>query len=320
MANPASVDRLPLPDSAVRAKFTDTMDIDQEGHRLYYGDNWSGGVDVFDISTKQPKYLQTIRLRGMLYGVSVGKNVNKVFVGLTSSLVAVIDIDANSPTYHTVITRIDTGGRGAADLMDYDPIDKKLFVGNHDDGFVASIDAVNNKLLKRIEGLGAEIEQPRFNPRDGMVYVAGRVDNELYQIDPKTDTLVARIPIGDPCHPNGLAINPETNQMLIACSSKQKHGVLFDLNKQAVASVVNECGGGDGAVYVSKVNRFFYAAEDANGPVMGIFDGSSGSLLTTVRTEKGAGWVAYDETNDVIYAPAVENGKPSLLSIPLPAA
>jgi hypothetical protein len=46
-------------------------------------------------------------------------------------------------------------GRGAADLMDYYAVDKKLFVGNHDDGFVASIDAVNNKLLKRIEGLGA---------------------------------------------------------------------------------------------------------------------------------------------------------------------
>src|SRR5579859_6904396 len=128
-----------LPDSALRNKFTDTMDIDQAAHRLYYGDNWSGGLDVFDISTKEPKYLQTIRMRGMLYGVSVGKNVNKVFVGLTLSLVAVVDIDPASSTYHTVIARVDTGGRGAADLMDYDPDHKKLFVGNHDDGFVAIV-------------------------------------------------------------------------------------------------------------------------------------------------------------------------------------
>src|SRR5579884_2559368 len=170
-----------LPDSAVRAKFTDTMDIDQQAHRLYYGDNWSGGLDVFDISSPEPKYLQTIRMRGMLYGVSVAKNVNKVFVGLTLSLVAVVDIDPASSTFHSVIARIDTGGRGAADLMDYDPVDRKLFVGNHDDGFVASIDAVSNRLLKRIDGLGGEIEQPRYNPRDGMVYVAGRVDNVLYQ-------------------------------------------------------------------------------------------------------------------------------------------
>ncbi len=90
------------------------MDIDQRAHRLYHGDNWSGGLDVFDISTREPKYLQTIRMRGMLYGVSVARNVNKVFVGLSMSLVAVVDIDPASPTFHTVIAQVDTGGRGAS--------------------------------------------------------------------------------------------------------------------------------------------------------------------------------------------------------------
>lgn len=40
-----------LPDSAVRNKFTDTIDIEQLAYRLQHGDHWSGGLDVLDQST-----------------------------------------------------------------------------------------------------------------------------------------------------------------------------------------------------------------------------------------------------------------------------
>lgn len=45
---------------------------------------------------------------------------------------------------------------------------------------MAVVDAVNNVLLKKIEGLGGGLEQPRFNPSDGMVYLAGNTDDVLY--------------------------------------------------------------------------------------------------------------------------------------------
>ena len=61
------------------SKFTDTIDIDQEGHRLYAGDNWSGGVDIFDISTPEAKFLKTVKIRDSFYGVAVAKDVNKLF-------------------------------------------------------------------------------------------------------------------------------------------------------------------------------------------------------------------------------------------------
>ena len=86
-----------LPDAAHGAKFTDTLEIDQEAHRLYAGDNWSGGVDIFDISTPEARYLKTVRMRGSLFGICIAKNVNKVFVGLSGSGLAVIDIDPLRP-------------------------------------------------------------------------------------------------------------------------------------------------------------------------------------------------------------------------------
>ena len=309
-----------LPDDAVGMKFTDTLDIDQEAHRLYMGDNWSGGLDVFDISTSEPKLLQTIRMRGLLYGVAVAKNVNKVFVGLNAGNVAVVDIDPRSPAANTVIARLDVGGHGHADLLDYDPVHKKVYVANRNDGFMTSIDAVAPTIVKRIEGLGGGLEQPRFNPADGMVYLAGNTDNVLYQIDPVTDVLVHTFDIGDPCHPNGLAIDPETGEALLACSNRERpRTVIWDLKRQQLASVTEDCGCGDGAIFSAAAGRFFFAASGfKDGPVMGIFGGQPARLLANVPTRRGASWVAYDETNRIVYAPMVENGKPALLGFPLP--
>src|SRR5438876_840004 len=147
--------RYDVPDSAHAQKFTDTMDIDQAAHRLYMGDNWSGGVDVFDISTTEPQYLTTIRIRGNLFGVAVAADERKVFVGLAASAVAVIDIDAASATNGTVIARIETNGNGACDLLDYDPVHRKLYVANRhtvdgvDDGFLSAIDVASLKVVGR---------------------------------------------------------------------------------------------------------------------------------------------------------------------------
>ncbi|HEY5475508.1 MAG TPA: hypothetical protein VIK11_02230 [Tepidiformaceae bacterium] len=316
----ATISGFVMPDASVGTKFTDTLDIDQEAHRLYMGDTWSGGVDVFDITTSEPKLLQTIRMRGNLFGVAVAKNVNRVFAGLANSAVAVIDIDPASPQFNKVIARVDTGGRGAADLIDYDPVHRKLYSANRNDGFMVAIDAVKNEVVGRIAGLGGGLEQPRYNPADGMVYLAGNTDNVLYQVDAVKDVLVNTFTIDDPCHPNGLAINPATNHALLAASNREHpRTVIWDLNTQKIASVIEESGCGDGAIYSAKVDRFFFAASGfTGGPVMGIFGGNPVKFLTNVPTERGASWVAFDETNNIVYAPAIRAGKPALISFPLP--
>jgi DNA-binding beta-propeller fold protein YncE len=307
---------------AAAIKFVDTIEIDQEGHRLYAGDNWSGGVDVFDISSPEAKFLKTVRIRGTFYGVCVVKDLAKVFVGLSGSRVAVIDIDPNSATADTVVATMSTGGTGNADLIDYDPIHKKIYIANRNEGFLASIDAVKNVLLKKIDGLGGGLEQPRFNPADGMLYLAGNTDDVLYQIDPATDTLVNTFLLDEDCHPNGLAINPASGQALLACANRQRpHTVFFDLKEQKIASVVEETGSGDGATYDPTIDRFFFAASGwKDGPVVGIFGGNPARFIANVPTGRMASWVAYDRTNRLVYTPTIRDGMPALLSFPLPEA
>ena len=308
--------RYAVPDTAHTQKFTDTIEIDQEALRLYAVDNWSGGVDVFDISTTEPRYLSTIRARGNLFGLALAPDLRKLFVGLAGSVLAVIDVDPASPTVDTIVARIDTGGRGAVDLLDYAPVHQKIYAANRNDGFMTSVDAVNNAIVKRIDGLGGGLEQPRFNPHDGMVYLAGNTDDVLYQVDPVTDTLVHTYQVDRDCHPNGLAINPETNQALLACARPRT--VIWDFGTQSVATVIEESGGGDGAIYEATVDRFFFAASGApGGPAMGIFGGNPVRLLGNVPTARGASWVAYDRRHGLVYAPTFEGGKPGLISFPL---
>jgi len=313
-----ALDFTPLPDAAA-IKFVDTIDIDQEAHRLYAGNNWSGGVDVFDVSTPKAHYLKTIRIRGTFYGSAVAKDLNKLFVGVSGSQLAVIDIDPSSPTLETVLAMVHTGGVGAVDLIEYVPALKKVYAANRADGFLAVVDAVNNVLLARVEGLSGGIEQPRFYPANGMIYLTGNTGDLLYQIDTATDTLVNTIHIDEDCHPNGLAINPETGMALLACNNRQRpHTLIWDLEAGKIASVIEDCGSGDGAIYDPTIDRFFFAASNnGTGPVIGIYGGNPVRLLSAVPTARMASWVAYDRTHGLVYAPAIVEGKPALVSFSL---
>src|SRR5258708_25580116 len=322
MATVVPLRHVSIPADMVGMKFCDTIDIDQEAHRLYAGDNWAGGVDVFDISTPEAKYLKTIKTRGGFFGIAVAKDLNKVFIGLGAGTLGVIDIDPRSATVDTFVARVDIGAKGSADLIEYVPAVRKVYAGMHADHFVGVVDAVTHAVVKRIEGLGGDIEQPRYNAGDGMVYVASRAGNCLHQIDPRSDTLVRTIDIGHPCNPNGIAIDPTSGQALLVCNNAEKpHTVIWDLNAQKLSSVIPESGRGAGATYDPTTDRFLAAHSGfTGGPVMGIFGGTPARFLTNVPTQRGASWVAYDRTNRLVYAPAIQDGRPALISFPLPDA
>ncbi len=305
----------PLPERA-QAKFCDTLAIDNERHMLYLGDNWSGGVDVFDIASTQPAFLKTVKLRGRIYGVVVAGNANKVFAGMSGSTLAVIDILDD----HSVATLVHTGGSGHVDLLDYDPVHRRVYAANRLDSLLTWIDADTHEVIGRVDGLGSGLEQPRFNPADGLVYLTDNRDNVIFQIDPEAARLVQTFAIDDDCFPNGMAINPSTNQaVLISSNAKHPHAVVWDLQRQSIASITDESGGGDGVVYVPSIDRFLIAADEFGaGPVVGIFGGDPVQFLGNAQSTHGASWVDFDVTRGLVYTPTVTEGRPGLVSFPIP--
>jgi len=300
---------------------SDIWDIDQAAHMLYVADRAAGGVSIWDISTPQAKYVKVVETGSPPNGVAVAKNVGKVYAGLNDSNVAVIDIDPASPKYRTLLTKINTGGKTQANELDYESNTKKVFIENKDDGFLTIIDATKDTITKKIDGLTQPgLEQPRYNPNDKMMYMTSGPSNLLYQFDPSKDELVKKIDVVEPCSPQGLAINATTNQALLGCGNqKQQFTAIWDFKTSKVAAKYDQVGAGDQAIYSPKADRYFFAASNYyRGPSMGIFDGATGKFITNVPTVPGAHGVAFDETNNLIYAGDGRPGPAAIFSFPLP--
>src|SRR2546427_6849502 len=315
-----TVTRVAIPPIAGKTASIDIIDIDQETHLLYVTDRTDNGIDLFDISTSSAKYVTTIDTGSGPNGVVVAKNVNKVFAGLNDSNIAIIDIAPGSSTLNTVVAKVSTGGKKRADELDYDPKDKKIYVANIDDGIVTVIDATTNKIIKKFENVGDGLEQPRYDSADGMMYMTSSDQNAIFQFDPTKDVMVKKFDVGAKCNPNGIAINPTTNQAMLGCSSRSANSlVLWDIAGGKVLSTFEQAGAGDAAIYSAAVERFVVAASDFNrGGVAAFFTRSPGQVLTNVETAVGSHGIALDETNKIIYTQDQLPNEGALFSFPLP--
>lgn len=312
---------LPLPDVAIppiqgKTGSFDIMEIDQAAHLMYVGDRVSNGVDIFDVSTPAARYLQTVSAGSGVNGVLIAKGVNKLFATTNDSRILIIDLSRR-----TVIADLNTGGKGRTDEMGYDPNVKKVYAVNDKDRFVTVVDAVRNTIIKKIDNLPDGMELPIYNPVDGMMYLSVSDDNLVLQFDTVKDVLVQKWPVGVPCEPHGMAINPKTNQALLGCgNAKPPMTVLWDVKAGKVTTTFNQLGGGDMAIYSAKANLFFFAAHKfPPGAVIGIFTGSPVRWVGNIPTARGSHSVAYDETNHVIYTGNQQERMGGLMSFWLPA-
>src|SRR5256886_285504 len=209
-------------------------------------------------------------------GVVVAKNVNKLFAGLNDSNVAIIDL-----TSLTLIAKVNTGGKGRADELDYDPKDNKIYVANSGDGFVTVIDATTNAIVHKFDNLGAALEQPQYDSADGLMYMTSSDQNAVFVFDPAKDVLVRKDVLAILCSPQGIAINPKTNQALLGCnvgragSTGTSLTVAWDLAKRIFVGVFGQVGSGDSVTYSAKTDRFYFGAHNfPHGSSIGIFSGS----------------------------------------------
>lgn len=84
---------------------------------------------------------------------------------------AIVDANPDSATYGTTLNTVKLGP-GGTDELDYDPVDKKVYVTDVGDKLVASVNAINNQLITTFNFDEPQIEQPRYNPADGFIYGA----------------------------------------------------------------------------------------------------------------------------------------------------
>jgi hypothetical protein len=180
---------------------------------------------------------------------------------------------------------------------------------------------VSNTLVTQFLGLGDGLEQPRFNPVDGLIYMTGSDENVLYQFDPATDTLLGKLDVVDNCHPHGIGINPSTNQALLGCSTTVgQHVARWDFGQSRVVALSDQAGGTDAIIYNAAADRSFTGSgRYFRGSGIGVFAGD-GSFVTMVgTTDLNAHQIAYDQTNHMLYTTmAASPGSIQLAGFPLP--
>ncbi len=297
--------RVEIPPIDHRTAVMDTMVVDPATSVLYVADATDPaheGVDVVDIHELPGRYLKIISTGDTLpNGLVIAPDVHRLYTGNEDGTVSVIDVDPGSPRYQTVVDTLNVHGKLAADLVDYDPVEHRVFVNSPDDGFMTAIDSRTDAIVGRVDNLSLA-DQPMYNPADGMLYIGAVDDNQLVKIDPRTLKVVQRYTFDVPCQPHGLAVNPRTNQGLIGCADKDEPVTIsWDFTREAPIRYFDLAGGGDLLIYDRASNHFVFAASNYAPAEMAVFSGSPITYLTSVPTSHKSHDVAYDDVHHVIY-------------------
>src|SRR4029077_6739525 len=173
----------PIPPIAGKLASFDVVEINQATHRLYVADRTDQGIDVFDTSSSRARFLTTIPLSSSPNGLAVAPCLARLFVGTGGGSVFVIDINNDS---NAIVAEVATG-KGEVDLLDYGAARQRLYAANGADGSITSIDTTTNTIAANFKvdtTTAVTLEQPRFDPGDGMVYVTSPSAGKLYEIDP----------------------------------------------------------------------------------------------------------------------------------------
>jgi DNA-binding beta-propeller fold protein YncE len=313
------ISTVPITNTAIPAAIgktasIDVIDLDQAAHLLYVADRTDQGVDVFDVSSPRSKYLRTIAMPASPNGLAIAPDLGRLFVGLSNGSVLIVNISTGSTAYGSVISEVKTGGR-SVDLLDYGAARQRVYAANSTEGKLVSIDATTGAIMSTFTLGAVQLEQPRFDPADGMVYVTSPDADTLYRIDPSTGLLKDKF-ILNGCKPVGLAINPATNKALMAC---HKNTLAFDLGAGKIIGTF-ALGNSDIVTYDATVDRFFVASlPHAQTPgSVGIFGGNPISYITSAVTNISGNSAVYDETNKVVYTPDVQARKASLAGFAMP--
>jgi DNA-binding beta-propeller fold protein YncE len=295
---------IPIPGLSAKPASFDDVEIDQATQRLYVADRTDTSVDVFDISGPVARFRKTITLPAAPNGLAIAPDLGRVYVGTATGAIEVVDTVTGK-----VVAEIKTGAQ-EVDLIDYGAAPRLLFAATGAEGTLLTIDALTSKVLSTAR-VGKPVEQPRYDPADGMVYVSVPELDALVQVDPTDGTVKKTLALGG-CIPRGLAIKPLSQTAVLAC---RKSVMAYDL-KTGQSQTFDRVADGDVVQYYPSVDRFFVTSpHDAVPTVVGMFGGDPVSYLTSVNITGGGNAAAYDATNDLVYTTDPRQGHAGVMSL-----
>ena len=290
---------VPLTGGATRF---DYQSLDSSSGRLYIAHLGSDLMTVFDVN-KQAVVGDVKDLRHV-HGVLAVPALHRIFASATgTNELAVIDEQSL-----TVIARVPAGDY--PDGIAYASKENKIYVSDLHGKTDTVIDAKTNQRVTAI-ALGGGAGNSQYDSGTDRIFVTVDGREELAEIDPNTDQVVARYPLTGCKGSHGLLIDSERRLAFAACEDNSRL-VVFDLETKKATATLSVGADPDVLAFDPGLHRLYVSAESG---VISIFDEADRGLRKVGEGlfAPNAHSVAVDPSTHHVYFPLQSiNGKPVL--------
>ncbi len=300
-----------------------TAFMDEATGLYYLTDRTNKSVTIIDTKTdtfvsRIPGFVGVTKTGGDTFGpnsVVTVNNSSEAWITDGDSTVKVVDLKTNKIT-----DTISTGGKKRANELAYDPKDQVIIVANPNDEppFLTLISAKpDHKILTKIPMPEAtdHLERAIYYAPSGTFYVDVPVLNHepakggLAEIDPVTGKIV-KMHVIENCNPHSHVVI-SGSQMFIGCAAGAKgtnlataQMAVFDVQTDKVVAYIPGIGGAGTAAVNTNVGQYYAAANNnPDGPVLGVIDGKTNTLLQKLPTWTGSHSVQVSLKNNHLYLP-----------------
>lgn len=199
-------DPIPLPGTTGGYDF---IQFDSAGNRLLLGHEGNKSFDVYDLGSKKLTVVPTSTsqdaatdVKNHLYYVS-GNDPGRLVIVDSKSLTIV----GNVPVPSNV------------DLVGYDPQTGLVHLCNDKAAEQWVIDPVTKKIVTTIKFDGTGMEDVALDLKNRRLYQAVKGTSTIAQVDLDSNKILAAWPLAPDKGPHGIALIPDSDNLLVACAS-----------------------------------------------------------------------------------------------------
>jgi DNA-binding beta-propeller fold protein YncE len=280
---------IPLPGRATRL---DYESYDPGRHLLFIAHLGDSEVIVFN--TQEARVVGRISNVADVHGVLVVPQLSRVYASATGTN-EIVAIDEASMK---VVARMPGGIY--PDGMAYAPGLHKLYVSDETGGTETVIDVRTNNRVGTIP-LGGEVGNTQFDEVSQHIFVNVQTRRQLIEIDPVTDSIVARVDLPGARGNHGLLIGPRQRLAFIACEGNERLLVL-DMRTMHVIRSFDVAGDPDVLAFDPAAGALYVAGEAGIVSMFGI-NGTTVTKLGAGRVGPNAHVVAVDTATHRSYFP-----------------
>jgi DNA-binding beta-propeller fold protein YncE len=261
----------------------------------------AGELVVFNLESRRLE--GTIGDLPRVTGVRAVPVLGKIYASVPGKHhVAVIDV-------RTLRVEARVGEIGFPDGIAYAPEAKKVYVSDESGGGELVIDGASNRVVTTIP-LGGEAGNTIYDSGSGHILVAVQTREEVVEIDPHTDRVIARHALKGAAHPHGMALDAAQRLLFVA---NEGNATLLTVDLRSIAVVDKHRVGEDPDVLAfDPVWRRLYVAAESG--VVSVFTEHDGRLVQDGDlTMPHAHTVSVDPRTHLVYFPLQNvKGRPLL--------